>query len=586
MKTVRYRFLFLLSFGFFIVLLTVGLFTDTYTKTFMQREFIKQTKLEAQSLELYMSMQLDAPIDDEFLKSVTQSRAVELAIYNRSGELLHSNSRSGELELWSNVVKDKIDKGKEYFISTENHRLYYVYELKQLDGYLMYGTNNIQYVKVEIQIWGMLVIVFIICVVICGTLINRILQRYFNPIDAVTYSLQAAVEGNHSKKILVHEQNETRLMTLATDEILDYLEDISKEHSTNEAWMKTLIENMSAGLILIDEKGYVQVLNRYLEQLIHVNRKSCIGRIYHEAIENKEITAMIEEIFMKEEKLEQQLLIQNGLKERYLLIHGAPIMSSRAKWRGVVVVFHDITTMKRLEKTRKDFVANVSHELRTPVTSIKGFTETLLEGAYKDESITYEFLTIMQKESARMESLVRDLLELSQIEKQDFSLDLTNVNLTEIVQNVLTMLKPSLDEKQIAVVFESIGDACVLGDEQRITQVVINILSNAKNYTPPNGEVYIKVMENIPKQAVEIEVRDTGIGIPEKDLPRIFERFYRADRARSRDSGGTGLGLSIVKHLMQAHQGKVKVESRVGEGSTFTLHFPKSNQEGVEKSNG
>ena len=220
-------------------------------------------------------------------------------------------------------------------------------------------------------------------------------------------------------------------------------------------------------------------------------------------------------------------------------------------------------------------MANVSHELRTPVTSIKGFTETLLEGAYKDEVITHEFLTIIQKESTRMENLVKDLLELSQIEKQDFTLTLSKVNVTEIVHTVIKMLHTALEEKNIVMTFSEEKDFYILADEQRLIQIIVNILTNAKNYTPPNGQIRVEINENIIKNRLEIQISDTGIGIPETDLPRIFERFYRADRARSRDSGGTGLGLSIVKHLMQAHQGRIKVSSKVGEGTTFTLIFPK-----------
>ena len=364
-------------------------------------------------------------------------------------------------------------------------------------------------------------------------------------------------------------------MTQATNDLLTYLEDITKEHLTNEARIKTLIENMSAGLILIDEKGYIQIVNRYLESLIHVHRKDCIGKIYHTAFEQKDMIAIIEEVFINEKKIERQMVMREGLKEKYLNVHGAPIMSNREKWRGVVVVFHDITKLKRLEKTRKDFVANVSHELRTPVTSIKGFTETLLEGAYKDEAITYEFLTIIQKESTRMENLVKDLLDLSQIEKQDFTLNLSNVNITELVHTISKMLMPAIEEKNIELSIQAEQDLFIWADEQRLIQIIVNILTNAKNYTPKEGKIFVEIIDNEAKNRVEVKISDTGIGIPEKDLSRIFERFYRADRARSRDSGGTGLGLSIVKHLMQAHHGKVKVTSKIGEGTTFTLIFRK-----------
>ena len=577
MKIVRYRFLFLLVFAFFFVLLMVGLFTDTYIRKFLEQQHMKQIVSEVETLERVFNqdLQYGIEINDAYLKQLVNENDADLALLDSNGAVRYTNHATLKVDLYFDVFREIQNKKQNYTILTKENRVYYIHPIKQLDQYLLYGTYYVGFMQIERQLWGMIIFVSLICVVLCTTLINKILQRYLDPIDQVTESLHAVIHGDHSKKIRTHPLNETHLLTLAMDQLLDYLEEITHEHSTNEAWMKTLIENMSAGLILIDEKGCIQIVNRYLEGLIHVSRKACIGKIYHQALEQKDIVQMIEEVFNKEKKIEKQIVLKEGMKQIDLSVHGAPIVSSRTQWRGVVVVFHEITKLKRLEKTRKDFVANVSHELRTPVTSIKGFTETLLEGAYKDEVITHEFLTIIQKESTRMENLVKDLLELSQIEKQDFTLTLSKVNVTEIVHTVIKMLHTALEEKNIVMTFSEEKDFYILADEQRLIQIIVNILTNAKNYTPPNGQIRVEINENIIKNRLEIQISDTGIGIPETDLPRIFERFYRADRARSRDSGGTGLGLSIVKHLMQAHQGRIKVSSKVGEGTTFTLIFPK-----------
>ena len=236
----------------------------------------------------------------------------------------------------------------------------------------------------------------------------------------------------------------------------------------------------------------------------------------------------------------------------------------------MVVVLHDITNLQKLENLRREFVANVSHELKTLITSIKGFAETLIEGAKNDEQSLDMFLNIILKESNRIESLVTDLLDLSHIEQQK-ELEINYMNLSELAINIIDNLQTQAYNKRIKIQSEIEKDVIIEAHENKIAQVITNLLSNAINYSSEDNKVIVRVYRNDNK--VYLEIQDYGIGISETDQKRIFERFYRVDKARSRDSGGTGLGLSITKHIVEAHNGRIDVKSAPGKGSIFKVLF-------------
>jgi two-component system phosphate regulon sensor histidine kinase PhoR len=240
---------------------------------------------------------------------------------------------------------------------------------------------------------------------------------------------------------------------------------------------------------------------------------------------------------------------------------------------GAVLVFHDISELKRLEEIRKDFVANVSHELRTPISSIKGYAETLLDGKAEDKATVKDFLEMIHEDANRLASLIDDLLDLSRLESGRMEMDFEPLEILPIARRCFNVLRRSADDKSIAIKIDvPSGLAKVRGNEKLLAQVFLNLLDNAIKYTAPGGVITIHASPE--DGAVRVDISDTGMGISEKDLPRIFERFYRVDKARSRESGGTGLGLSIVKHIIQAHDGQIRVQSKPGIGSTFSFSIP------------
>jgi len=253
-----------------------------------------------------------------------------------------------------------------------------------------------------------------------------------------------------------------------------------------------------------------------------------------------------------------------------LLIHASPVVKGSDVF-GAVLVFSDITELRKLETIRKDFVANVSHELRTPISSIKGYAETLLDGALSDKDNAHNFINIINMEASRLASLINDILDLSKIESDMFKLNLEGKDIKDLISTSIDRVRQAMDIKGIKIE-NNVGPLKVKYDEALLGQAVINLIHNAIKYSDPNS--IINVYSEAKGDRVVISVQDSGIGIPEKDLLRIFERFYRVDKARSKNLGGTGLGLSIVKHIVQAHGGDVSVESTEGVGSTFSFSIP------------
>lgn len=261
-------------------------------------------------------------------------------------------------------------------------------------------------------------------------------------------------------------------------------------------------------------------------------------------------------------------------EEKIIHAQASPVRTGSGKKPGLVCVLHDITHLKRLEGLHTEFVANVSHELKTPLTSIKGFVETLLGGALENPDTARHFLTIIDGHAARLEKLISELLDLARFDSGEIAQQFRPVDVNQLIQRCRQFFEKDILEKKHQFEVQCPGSMPpVAGDEEKLERALNNLIQNAVKFTPSGGKIAVTALEG--KNEVHIAVSDNGIGISEDHLPRIFERFYRADKARSRKEGGTGLGLSIVKHIAETHGGRVSVESRSGKGSAFTLSIPK-----------
>ncbi|MDQ0430505.1 two-component system phosphate regulon sensor histidine kinase PhoR [Planomicrobium stackebrandtii] len=421
------------------------------------------------------------------------------------------------------------------------------------------------------EIWLVLFFAFFLALLFSAIVGSRIIEVNIKPIENATETAMELVKGNYRARASESNAQASVELSRTINVLARNLQEITAVRVMEQERLKTLIENMGSALIMIDRQGAVSLVNKPFLEEFELSTENTLGKFYKEIHVPYELEDFIENVFMTETHSRAQIEFMSGLNLKNLNVYGAPVIGEHQRWLGIVIVFHDITELKRLEQIRKDFVANVSHELRTPVTSIKGFSETLLDGAYKDTDTLLSFLEIVHTESNRLEMLINDLLDLSNVEQSGFEVKAQPTEMKAVIKRAVEMIQPKINEKSIGLKLE-IKPVTVYGDANRLIQVIMNLLINAVTYSGNNTEITIRLFVK-DNQAV-IQVEDQGIGIESSEIGRLFERFYRVDRARSRNSGGTGLGLSIVKHLIEAHHGKVEVDSAVGVGTTFTIYLP------------
>ncbi len=347
-----------------------------------------------------------------------------------------------------------------------------------------------------------------------------------------------------------------------------------QDHATAQiqAQQQAVFNSMVEGVLVLDDASRVQLVNQSLQRLFSLT-SDVRGQTIIEAFRLPELAALVKHL-REERTLESCTLELPGMEERWVEVNAASVLDREGAQHGAILVFHDLTRIKQLERTRQEFVANVSHELRTPLSLIKGFVETLLEGAKNDPEKATRFLQTIEKHTDRLTFLIEDLLTISRLESGQIVMNLHAVDLGEETQRVVDDLRSRADEKSIRIENAVPTGLTAQADADRLQQVLFNLVENAIKYGRTEGCVTIGGKE-APDRKVELWVRDDGPGIPAESRERVFERFYRVDRARSRETGGTGLGLSIVKHIVQAHGGEVWLKSEVGAGTTFHFTLPR-----------
>ena len=431
--------------------------------------------------------------------------------------------------------------------------------------------------EVQQKYWGFLLLTLLIAFIISLLIAKRMMLQYARPVDDVTRVAIQIAKGDHLARTQTDESEYANELAIAINKIASNMQEISTLRMMEKERLKTLIESMGSGLLMFGREGSVNLVNGVFEKAFGFSKEELIGKTLKTIGLPVDIESLIEDVFMTEQVREKHVRLEGNGDFSHMSVYGAPVIGHHGNWLGIVVVMHDITKLVKLEEVRKDFVANVSHELRTPITSIKGFTETLLDGAMNEPVIMKEFLEIIQKESDRLHLLIDDLLELSAMERENFSLQFARVSLNGVINDALTIVSLSLERKKMDIDLDIPEQIVIDGDAGRLIQVMVNLLSNAINYSKEQKKIIISIKQ-VSGNAI-IEVQDEGIGIKQTELVRLFERFYRVDRARSRESGGTGLGLAIVKHLVEAHGGTVEVESTINVGTLIRIQMPLRQEE-------
>lgn len=408
----------------------------------------------------------------------------------------------------------------------------------------------------------------------CLSLILGFFASYVvsSPIKEVSSLAKGIAAGDFSRSIDIHTDDEFGDLSNSINYMSKQIKERIDEVVSSRLRLEAVLLSMFDGVIVVDKNGKMKLMNKALRNLFQV-MEEVVGKKPIEVIRNVEIQEIVNQVTQQEAGALSRELSVLFPHEKHFIIHATPV-TLNGVIDGAVMVFHDITELRRLESVRKDFVANVSHELRTPITNIKGYAETLLEGALNDKANAEDFTKIIYSESERLAKLVEDVLDLSRIESGKMEFIFKEQNIKELVSRVEKGLGKQIENKRITFkneIPDTIGD--VTFDATSIAQVLLNLIENAIKYNKENGTVTVSAVSK--GSGIEVSISDTGIGIPEDDLPRVFERFYRVDKAHSREIGGTGLGLSIVKHIIQAHKGEVYVTSKLGEGSTFRFTLPR-----------
>jgi two-component system, OmpR family, phosphate regulon sensor histidine kinase PhoR len=363
-----------------------------------------------------------------------------------------------------------------------------------------------------------------------------------------------------------------RSLNVLATRLREKIEDLEEER----AKVTAILDGMVEGVIAVDGHEHVLLMNERARAIFNLTASHAEGKPFLEVIRNAEL----HEVFRASRAAGRRGVVRRELSlaspgGRVLQVHGVPLLLTGGE-TGTVIVLHDITELRRLEQVRTEFVANVSHELRTPLTAIHGYVETLLGGALDEPENARRFLEIVERQTERLGRLLNDLADLSNIELGKVSLALAPTRLDEVVDSVLAVTRPQARASGVSLTTAMPAELpAIRADHDRLAQVLINLVDNAVKYTPTGGAVTIAATET-GHGTVEVSVQDTGVGIPPTDLPRVTERFYRVDKARSRELGGTGLGLAIVKHLVLAHGGELQIQSEVGRGTTVRVTLPVS----------
>lgn len=395
-----------------------------------------------------------------------------------------------------------------------------------------------------------------------------------DPLNEMLYVTKRLQNGEFGRRVLVKSRDELGQLGRSFNELSKTLEEMFDTIHDRESKLNAVLSSMDDGVLAVNLELRVILANRAVGELRGIDEDLLIGRDLTEVIQSDELTDVIAESIDEETSTTKEIKLLPS-SERTLSVNVSPLEGEDSSIIGAVAVLRDVTNLRRLERMRREFVANVSHELRTPLTSIKGFVETLLNGKLDDPELLKRFLNIVNGETDRMIALINDLLDLSRIESGRIAVTFEEVNIRQVFDETIMILQAKAEEKSILLENHMRDDIMVYGDAKLLKQVAVNLVDNGIKYNQEEGMVWVDAELHEDEDEVEIIVADSGVGIADEHIDRVFERFYRVDKGRSRSMGGTGLGLSIVRHIVERHHGTVSARSREDQGTEirFTLRL-------------
>ncbi|WP_459195457.1 two-component system histidine kinase PnpS [Wukongibacter baidiensis] len=476
------------------------------------------------------------------------------------------------------AIKGEVGISERFSTTVKIDYLYVAIPMKK--GGIVYGFTRLAYPLHEINKINLGLIKNIIISVIIGLVIAiplgyRYLNHITEPIKEITNIARKIANGDYKSRVNVESTDEIKILADTFNYMSHTLNTNISELQDKNTKLKSIISSMKEGLIAVDNNKKIILINSPAKKFFNIDSNDIFGAKVLTLINNHRLKNALGEMLNESVSGKAEVAVQEP-ERKTLKIYTESIKLNEDPNRiiGTLILILDVTEMRKLEKMRTDFVANVSHELKTPLTSIMGFIETLKSGAINNEKVRDRFLNIIEIETERLTRLIDDLLTLSDIESNGMNFGKKEqISINNVISEISHMAEELAKQKNIKYSFEVEDDLPYFyGSRDWLKQLVLNLLENAIKYTPDGGEV--KFFGYQRKNNIFIKVKDTGIGIPKKDIPRLFERFYRVDKARSRKIGGTGLGLAIVKHIVIAFNGEIRVKSEEGKGTEFTVRIP------------
>ena len=441
------------------------------------------------------------------------------------------------------------------------------------DRYIIYSSASLKSAYQSLRAVTKIIInaaaIALLITLIVGYTISGSITK---PINDLNIKANLMAGGDFSQRVEITSDDEIGTLGTSFNYLTEKLDETLIEISSEKSKLDAIINNMADGLMAIDEKGFITLYNQSLLKLLDTKAMVLYGNNLTQLSREIGMNIRLGEIKKSLETSQDGNLVKKTKDQKTLRISTAFYKDDGQRLKGYALLFHDITESHKLEEMRREFVANVSHELKTPITTIKTYAETLGSGLVDDEKTQIEFAKTIEKEADRMTNLVKDLLDLSHIDFKKTKWEMEGIKVSELVRENVENLKIYQEDKEQTIKVLENADPVIFGDKNKISQVMVNIISNAIKYTAKGGIIEIEISQD--KNYGYIAIKDDGIGIPQQETERIFERFYRVDKGRAREMGGTGLGLAIARDIVREHKGDIFAKSSLGEGSTFTIKLP------------
>lgn len=565
-----------------------------------------EARLEAQSSLLAADLAAGVPISDAWASRIAARTGARVTVIARSGKVLADSDRSGG-QLESHADRPEVAAAwaegsgrSRRFSRTVNRDLVYFAQTvarPSAESVILRLASPVSdlatgFTSFRRDFLGIALVSLVVASLIAMLWAHRI-ARQLRRMGGFARELS---RGRILARLDAASRDELGDLTDALNAMAADLERTWRRLEDETQRFRTIAESMGEGLLVLDARGRIALVNPVTERFFGLPHGAALGQNLLEAIRHAEMDDLVKSTAGRTDPVTAELTLVHP-QRRTLAATGVRMQDADGTTQGTVVTIRDVTQIKRLEEIRMEFVLNVTHELRTPLTAIRGYAETLLDGGLEDQAEARKFLEVILRHAERLGRLLSDLLDLSNIELERTTLHRRPLLLPELIQQVATTFTQQAEQKSVRLTTRiSGGLPPVLADRDRLIQILVNLVDNAVKFTPEGGEVAIVARQIEDAEApssgetaqpplpgterpagarwVELGVLDTGIGIPRKDLPRITERFYRVDKARSRDLGGTGLGLSIVKHLVQAHGGRLAIASDLGKGTEVRFALP------------